>query len=64
MTILNRPEPSDAERLAILPQLPRDEDGPVFAEPWQAQAFAMAKSKDLMSRDGKYSDGRGKKNQK
>jgi nitrile hydratase accessory protein len=25
-----------------LPALPKDEDGPVFAEPWQAQAFAMA----------------------
>ncbi len=25
-----------------LPQLPRDAGGPVFAEPWQAQAFAMA----------------------
>ena len=25
-----------------LPWLPRDEDGPVFAEPWQAQAFAIA----------------------
>ncbi len=25
-----------------LPTLPRDEDGPVFAAPWQAQAFAMA----------------------
>jgi len=25
-----------------LPSLPRDEDGPVFAEPWQAQAFSMA----------------------
>ena len=24
-----------------LPGLPRDDDGPVFAEPWQAQAFAM-----------------------
>jgi nitrile hydratase accessory protein len=24
-----------------LPQLPRDEGGPVFAEPWQAQAFAL-----------------------
>jgi nitrile hydratase accessory protein len=22
--------------------LPRDEEGPVFAEPWQAQAFAIA----------------------
>jgi nitrile hydratase accessory protein len=25
-----------------LPLLPRDEEGPVFAEPWQAQAFALA----------------------
>ena len=32
----------DAERLAVLPRLPRDEGGPVFAEPWQAQAFALA----------------------
>lgn len=32
----------DAERLAELPPLPRDEEGPVFVEPWQAQAFAMA----------------------
>lgn len=29
-----------AGALADLPLLPRDEDGPVFAEPWQAQAFA------------------------
>jgi nitrile hydratase accessory protein len=33
---------SDAERLAALPRLPHDTGGPVFAEPWQAQAFAMA----------------------
>ena len=25
-----------------LPNLPQDNEGPVFAEPWQAQAFAMA----------------------
>lgn len=25
-----------------LPSLPHDEGGPVFAEPWQAQAFALA----------------------
>lgn len=25
-----------------LPRLPRDEGGPVFAEPWEAQAFAIA----------------------
>ena len=27
--------------LALLPGLPRDADGPVFAAPWEAQAFAM-----------------------
>ncbi len=32
----------DPESLAALPRLPRDEGGPVFAEPWQAQAFALA----------------------
>ena len=31
-----------AERLSDLPRLPVDEGGPVFAEPWQAQAFALA----------------------
>jgi nitrile hydratase accessory protein len=30
------------ERLSDLPPLPRDDGGPVFAEPWQAQAFALA----------------------
>ncbi|MGD1071364.1 MAG: nitrile hydratase accessory protein [Bryobacteraceae bacterium] len=25
-----------------MPLLPRDQEGPVFAEPWQAQAFALA----------------------
>jgi nitrile hydratase accessory protein len=30
---LNQPE---------LPNLPRDANGPVFAEPWEAQAFALA----------------------
>ena len=25
-----------------MPQLPRDDGGPVFEEPWQAQAFALA----------------------
>jgi nitrile hydratase accessory protein len=33
----------DPARLASLP-LPRDTGGPVFAEPWQAQAFALAVS--------------------
>ena len=40
---MSRPDQRvDAERLQALPPLPRDEDGPVFAEPWQAQAFALA----------------------
>ena len=33
---------SGPESFAALPRLPRDDDGPVFAEPWQAQAFALA----------------------
>ena len=32
----------EAERITALPRLPRDKGGPVFAEPWQAQAFALA----------------------
>ena len=37
------PDPvSQAGTLAALPLLPRDDEGPVFAEPWQAQAFALA----------------------
>ena len=39
VTTLNKPETS---KLVQLQHLPRDDDGPVFAEPWQAQAFAMA----------------------
>ena len=29
-------------KLSDLPALPRDDDGPVFGEPWEAQALAMA----------------------
>jgi nitrile hydratase accessory protein len=32
----------ETDRLAALPHLPRDTGGPVFAEPWEAQAFALA----------------------
>jgi len=43
MTTLNQPDPvPSSDKLTALPELPRDEGGPVFAEPWQAQAFAMA----------------------
>jgi nitrile hydratase accessory protein len=31
-----------AERMTALTSLPRDAEGPVFEEPWQAQAFALA----------------------
>jgi hypothetical protein len=42
-TTLNRPDPiAQPENLAVLPRLPRDAGGPVFAEPWQAEAFALA----------------------
>ena len=40
---MTAPDPkSEPERLAALGRIPRDEGGPVFAEPWQAQAFALA----------------------
>jgi len=43
MTTLSGPDPGqEADRLAALPRLPRDPGGPVFAEPWEAQAFALA----------------------
>jgi nitrile hydratase accessory protein len=43
MIILSPPDAAvTGERLAALPRLPLDPGGPVFAEPWQAQAFALA----------------------
>jgi nitrile hydratase accessory protein len=33
-----------AQATSVLQDLPRDDDGPVFREPWEAQAFAMALS--------------------
>jgi nitrile hydratase accessory protein len=36
-------DPAAARRATeALPGIPRDEQGPVFREPWEAQAFAMA----------------------
>ena len=29
------------QAIAVLPGIPRDPEGPVFREPWEAQAFAM-----------------------
>lgn len=37
-----RDSAADSEHLAVLPSLPRDAGGPIFAEPWQATAFALA----------------------
>jgi len=31
-----------AQAIDALPGIPRDDGGPVFREPWEAQAFAMA----------------------
>ena len=36
---MNKPQNVPTE--SQLPTLPRDEDGPVFNEPWEAEAFAM-----------------------
>ncbi len=42
---------TNPDRLSALPSLPCDEGGPVFAEPWQAQAFALAVK---LSEDGHF----------
>lgn len=36
-----KPAPASPD-LAALPALPRDEGGPLFREPWEARAFALA----------------------
>ena len=42
-TTLSRPDPQIGPgQLDSLTHLPRDQGEPVFAEPWQAQAFALA----------------------
>ena len=35
-------EAAAARATSSVPGIPRDEDGPVFREPWEAHAFAMA----------------------
>jgi len=40
---MNSIDPAAARRATeAVPSIPRDDDGPVFREPWEAQAFAMA----------------------
>lgn len=43
--------PALATELSALPVLPRDEGGPVFKAPWEAQVFAMAMQ---LHRDGVF----------
>jgi len=38
---LNRPDANHAVALAADTPIPRDAEGPVFAEPWQAMVFAL-----------------------
>src|SRR6266567_3589171 len=38
---LGRDDQLSIEAARALPDLPQDTDGPVFREPWEAQAFAM-----------------------
>jgi nitrile hydratase accessory protein len=47
---LSQPEPTPVN-FGTVPGLPRDEGAPVFAEPWQAQAFALAVR---LSREGHF----------
>jgi nitrile hydratase accessory protein len=50
---LSTPDSSAAHNaFEALPSLPRDDDGPVFAEPWQASVFAVAVS---LSQQGHFS---------
>ena len=45
---------ADAAQLAALARLPREAGGPVFAEPWQAVAFALA---NWLCAEGHFSPG-------
>ncbi|MDY0883261.1 nitrile hydratase accessory protein [Dongia soli] len=42
MSVSKQSAPADPSILAALPTIPRQGDTPVFQEPWQAEAFAMA----------------------
>jgi nitrile hydratase accessory protein len=44
MTTLNKADAyeNNVKRFELLPRLPKDKGEPIFAEPWEAQAFAMA----------------------
>lgn len=43
--MMEEPDPNQVrDVIAAVPSVPNDGEAPVFAEPWQAQAFAMALS--------------------
>ena len=42
MTTLSQSDAILGQNALSLPRLPRDEGGPTFAEPWEAQAFGLA----------------------
>jgi hypothetical protein len=46
-----------ADSLAALPRIPRDDGGPIFAEPWQAEAFALADELNAAATRGEPDDG-------
>jgi nitrile hydratase accessory protein len=48
---LNPPNVEIGDEPASLPGIPKDDGGPVFAEPWQAQAFGLAVT---LSRQGHF----------
>jgi len=50
--LIQRDAPVGRAAAAQLPGLPHNEDGPVFGEPWQAAAFALAVS---LSQRGHFS---------
>jgi nitrile hydratase accessory protein len=39
---MTRQSQAAREAVGAVPSIPRDSDGPVFREPWEAHAFAMA----------------------
>ena len=41
---MNTPETTARENPILFPDQPRDSEGPVFREPWEAQAFAITVS--------------------
>ena len=41
---MNKTDQNTATALLAVPSIPRDDEGPVFREPWEAEVFAMTLS--------------------